>query len=98
MTDDLQIDRALALAIGWREELLKIASGELYVAPENEWYRRFSHKDPAVIWCIAERFGCFPRLLCGLWAAGYGKRYAESDNPATAVALAVIAAHGKAMP
>ena len=98
MLTEIEIDHALALAIGWREEQMDLMDGRKLFVDDGQKWGVFSHKSPLVIWPIAERFDCFPRLLCGLWAAGYGKRYAESDNPATAVALAVIAAHGKAMP
>lgn len=102
---NLQIDRALALAIGWQECELRDLGGSLSI-DIGEW-RTFSHKDPAVIWPIAERFDCFPRFV-GRWFA-YVQKYDEtgadlvvdaswSDIAATAVALAVIEANPYGVP
>lgn len=68
---DLEIDKALALAIGWKK--MGVLGGMLLVYtghPHDKvrvngrnWvynHRIFSHKDPAVIWRIAERYCCFP--------------------------------------
>ena len=119
MTDDLSIDHALALAIGWKEERLQEHVGQLWARanmspkelatdgnfrfipnqpPFMPW-RCWSHLDPAVIWPIAERFDCFPFSDGkGKWYAALPKRRISElqghANPATAVALAVIAAHG----
>lgn len=107
MTTDLWIDRALALAIGWREE--QFSRGGFDKSVLRLVYRQhsaldlvgraFSHKDPAVIWRIAERFDCFPFSGGRLgWAAFTPNgRYCEHANACTAVALAVIAAHGGVM-
>ena len=112
MTDDLAIDRALALAIGhplrnicFLNRLLWVVSPDLALShPEHcglppflPWCR-FSHKDPAVIWRIAERFDCFPyQTGSGYWITGLPRMRLSKmvchSNPATAVALAVIAAH-----
>jgi hypothetical protein len=95
---DIEIDRQLALAIGWKPSHLEVISGRLYCHEFGWGLRRFSHKDPAVIWPIAERFDAFPmRCHDGAWIAVAGA--ANSDycvthhHPATAVALAVIEAH-----
>lgn len=106
MTDDLSIDRALALAIGWREEDVEISNGSVLTRLTFEgldiWWE-FKHLAFDVIWPIAERFDCFPGKLptkprsdpqwfawCILDSGNDG--YVEHPNPATAVALAVIAA------
>ena len=99
MTDDLSIDRALALAIGWREEYLLNISGLCFVSPEpHDRWRMFDHKDHAVIWPIAERFDCFPIKFGDKWCAGMPTHQIPDlvyhRNPCTAIALAVIAAHG----
>ena len=71
-----EIDKRLALAIGWKSDQMQIHCSNLYVA---DWPRksnraamlydykppflpwmRFDHTDPAVIWPIAERFAAFP--------------------------------------
>ncbi len=101
---DLQIDRALALAIGWRQEQMHVSGSWLYVhfAPSrsiNSGWRRLFHKDPTVIWPIAERFDCFPYVITfGVWRSrceiNGQATFRIHINPCTAVALAVIAAHG----
>ena len=89
---DLEIDRALALAIGWREEELN-AYGVLFAWCGNEW-RAFSHKDWNVISPIAERYDCFPlKTSTDEWGASinstpWDRVYA--DTPQRAIALAVI--------
>ncbi len=99
---DLQIDEALALAIGWKRERTHASPLYFWVKvsddPKDFTWRRFSHKDPAVIWPIAERFDCFPvQDVRGQWFSalvGNGRFFeANHTNPATAVALAVIEAH-----
>lgn len=124
---DLDIDKALALAIGWTENRCDengcldpdvITEGPAFGQPagvfvwfEDKQWREFRHKDPGVIWPIAERYCCFPshisngdykaaRAVGHCIASGYEclkynyqKSYWESfnaDNPATAVAMAVI--------
>jgi len=110
---NLEIDKALALAIGWTAEQMKIYSNDtVWLKDPNSAklfkdeipflpWRKFSHKDPAVIWPIAERFAAFPYPLpypIGgkpekwdvLLINDYMPGLSVSDNPATAVALAVI--------
>lgn len=108
MTTDLAIDEALALAIGWRREQMREHLGALWLPGRGDvmqppcdvpplWpWLRFSHKDPAVIWPIAERFNAFPARMergwiCVAWING---KWHETTHPhpATAVALAVIEA------
>jgi hypothetical protein len=93
---DLEIDKALALAIGWRADQTYI---HLYgtgmalsiVKPDTEYALRiFSHKDPAVIWPIAERFDCFPKHINSMWEIAYYGEIYRKDTPAKAVAMAVI--------
>jgi len=91
---DLEIDKTLALAIGWKADQIGVANGQVFVnrqqqngSPYSDAIY-FSHKDPTVIWPIAERFDCFPYRVMGGWAAGVEAAYA--DTAAKAVALAVI--------
>lgn len=97
MKASLDIDRRLALAIGWRPEQMRVIHGSLhiYYDPANQYdWRLFRHKDPAVIWPIAERYDCFPAYdpVKKDWAAytQESKRMSYDINPATVVALAVI--------
>jgi hypothetical protein len=101
---DLEIDRALALAIGWREDQMRVLGGTLWLktndfphmsnGPPLIPWRMFSHKSPAVIWPIAERYDCFPWRMISDWQAEtcdpdlHGT--ANADTAAKAVALAVI--------
>lgn len=108
---DLDIDKALALAIGWRQDQMYTLDGKMLFLPFDKHWKSFSHKDPEVIWRIAERYCCFPSHISNgdykaARAAGhcialgyeclkynYQKSCWENfnaDNPATAVALAVI--------
>jgi len=73
---DLEISKALALAIGWTEDRRDengcldpdvITEGAAFGQESGvfAWcdgiqWRRFDYRDPAVIWPIAERYGCFP--------------------------------------
>ena len=87
---DTEIDKALALAIGWETHQMWVGStGNLYLHVNSSW-RVFSHKDWNVIGPIAKQF----RLLvdfktCVAWQPNMsvGKR---GDTPQKAIALAVI--------
>lgn len=70
----VEIDRRLALAIGYAPDRIKhdIETNDVYVL--NNWWRldgpqrceglqRFDHTNPDVIWPIAERFDAFPYTL-----------------------------------
>ena len=92
---DIEIDRALALAIGWRKTC---ESTKTFWVVEDSGNRRvFSHRDWNVIGPIAERYNCFPlRLRGGAWEAisrgKYKLGFVKSDTPQKAIALAVIGA------
>ena len=92
---DLEIDKALALAIGWKRILPNPEADGLkqcWVWTGSVW-RLFSHKDWNVIGPIAARYDCFP-------ANGYPQGWRSSahcccvyaDTPQKAIALAVIGA------
>jgi len=92
---DLEIDRALALAIGHMVAYVTVL-GEgipqvwVQVDPRFEWaIRVFDHRDWNVIGPIAERYNMFPFAVAGWWnVAGYGQP--SSKTPQRAIALAVI--------
>ena len=95
---NLDIDKALALAIGWKPEQIQKRWGGIAMwvddADEPQWVQ-FDHTDPAVIWPIAERFDLFPRRYKKLWLAVRFMERTLAVHPcaATAVALAVIEAN-----
>ena len=95
MQSDIEIDRALALAIGWRKTC---ESTKTFWVVEDSGNRRvFSHRDWNVIGPIAARYNCFPlRLRGGAWEAiskgKYKLGFVKADNPQKAIALAVIGA------
>ena len=77
--NDLEISKALALAIGWTGGAWKM----------------FDYRDWNVIGPIAERFDAFPKKLAsmeGWWADVFGKDARFADTPQKAIALAVIGA------
>lgn len=102
---DLEINKALALAIGWTSDRIRedwngaiaIDLGEV-PWPYVQW-QTFDYRDPSVIWPIAERYNAFPFMedfgtLKGKWVAqpGFNDRFERvADTAAKAVALAVIA-------
>ncbi len=94
---DIEIDKALALAIGHEEAHVNVL-GEgipkvwVQVDPRFEWsIRVFDHRDWNVIGPIAERYNMFPYSVGGWWnVAGYGQP--SSRTPQNAIALAVIGA------
>ena len=94
---DLEISKALALAIGWAPDKMKeLPSKLLLIYPfGKEYYSQFfDYRDWAVIGPIAERYKCFPfkdpwyKWIAGV--GGYPKVFA--DTPQKAIALAVIGA------
>lgn len=97
---------ALAKAIGYKHVQIGGPPGRVsaYVTvpdpkqPQFGMYRSFSLDDPAVIWPIAKRYGCFPHEhphKPGRWRAyREGAMYSGTGNtPERAVAAAVIAMH-----
>jgi len=63
---DLEISKALALAIGWKEADIDVSGSAVYVCFEvatltrPATWRIFDYRNPTVIWPIAERYGFFP--------------------------------------
>lgn len=95
---DIEIDKALALAIGWEPYQMWVGStGNLYLHVNSSW-RVFSHRDWNVIGPIAARYNAFPiQSAKGTWSAGVGDGsnmwVDHIDTPQKAIALAVIGAH-----
>lgn len=96
MQSDIEIDKALALAIGHKVAYVTVL-GEgipqvwVQVDPRFEWaIRVFDHRDWNVIGPIAEKYDCFPWKDCrGDWV---NKHYQHTTTPQKAIALAVIGA------
>lgn len=93
MQSDIEIDKALALAIGWRKTC---ESTKTFWVVEDSGNRRvFTHKDWNVIGPIAEKYNCFPvevYVSSGQWfsyVGMHGKSF-TADTPQKAIALAVI--------
>jgi hypothetical protein len=101
---DLEISKALALAIGWKEE--QIDTGRYFgldrvvvcLRPSrypNEYEGKyFDYRDWNVIGPIAEKFDCFPIHLRDVWNSRFVWRGTGviADTPQKAIALAVIGA------
>ena len=99
---DLEISKALALAIGWQHHQMQETFEGLLVCTRIATLRQFStwrlfdYRDPTVIWPIAERYGGFPKRASASWVAVHHKLLPGiscpyyADTAAKAVALAVI--------
>jgi hypothetical protein len=86
---DIEIDKALALAIGYKLFDVKFHHDMWAVLVYKGSWRVFSHRDWNVIGPIAERYNMFPYRAFGWWSvAGYGQP--SSQTPQKAIALAVI--------
>ena len=105
---DLEISRALALAIGWLPHQMQFegCASSLLICVEvatlksDAYWRWFDYRHPAVIWPIAEQYNCFPYkvrdrsgAITGEWNAWDAKhKDYPAETAAKAVALAVIGA------
>jgi len=87
--NDLEISRALALAIGWSTFNYQLETKKYAVFFEGNW-RVFDYRDWNVIGPIAERYNLFPWRAVGGWVSGLDCTFA--DTPQKAIALAVIEA------
>jgi hypothetical protein len=98
---DLEINKALALSIGWDKSKITIGTSPdnhyLVVRPDGYAYGRpFNYRDWNVIGPIAEQYDCFPQKCCGEWSsmiATNSLTWVEADTPQKAIALAVIGAN-----
>ena len=98
---DIEIDLALAFAIGWPSYWVvthRTAGVQIWVQKESapyDWgWRAFSHKDWNVISPIAERYDCFPlKTSTDEWGASINSTPWDRvyvDTPQRAIAMAVI--------
>ena len=95
---DLEISKALALAIGWTEDRVAMGAMAVWVKVPYEfsaghYYAAFDYRDWNVISPIAEKYDCFPEKHWqgppyDGWLAG--KLGVPADTPQKAIALAVI--------
>ena len=90
---DIEIDKALALAIGWERQHFMPNTDALFVLQYGMWHF-FSHKDWNVVGPIAARYDCFPVESVGKkqWASWVDGPVTYADTPQKAIALAVIGA------
>jgi len=92
---DLEINKALALAIGWDKNLIDVEVWgeepwiEIWDKPARTW-RVFDYRDWAVIGPIAERYNAFPWRTVDGWVSVLDYRF--ENTPQRAIALAVIEA------
>jgi len=89
---DVEISKALALAIGWKgSDLILNHKCFLYCFEGQEFVGVFDYKDWNVIGPIAERYDCFPRrIVFDGWCTKHRSDFETS--PQKAIALAVIGA------
>lgn len=91
--NDLEISKALALAIGWKPEQMFIEDGwrlRCYRNDRQFSWQVFDYRDPAVIWPIAAKYNLFPYKLHTGWEAVRYLPDLKADTPEKAAALAVI--------
>jgi hypothetical protein len=100
MTDlDLEISKALALAIGWDKYI--VTEGKLRVPRcVKQWsWQVFDYRDWNVIGPIAERYDCFPmRASDGLWYIPDPARFEVDTTPQKVIAGCVINGANKCTP
>ena len=96
MQSDLEINKALALAIGWEPEQIRDGVGAngrpLIQASPVHFARPFDYRDWNVIGSIAERYDCFPYKDNTVWIVERGDAIYEAETPQKAIAMAVIGA------
>lgn len=92
--NDLEISKALALAIGWPKDKVAIHNDMWEVMVQSEpnpfGWRIFNHMDLDVIGPIAERYECSPKKCCHEWYVPTMNGTYYADSPQKAIALAVI--------
>ena len=100
MQSDLEISKALALAIGWpaskiHTHLYGMGYAVSIIQPDMEAVLRiFDYRDWNVIGPIAAKYDCFPFLKGSSWCSwsSVTNKTAVADTPQKAIALAVIGA------
>jgi hypothetical protein len=97
--NDIEIDKALALAIGWKPEQMlfhKAQSGyewmTILVRDFEQYGHYFDYRDWNVIGPIMERYNASPmKSPKGTWSACVDEVWVDHvDTPQKAIALAVI--------
>lgn len=96
---DLEISKALALAIGWTEDLVSTSFyGDAVMVDKGLNWRKFDYRDWNVIAPIAAKYDCFPHKIASQlgddfwWAWTDDRIEGYGDTPQKAIALAVIGA------
>jgi hypothetical protein len=92
---EVEISKALALAIGWDRDYMTLNTGVVRcyypkaTAFDSSW-RIFSYTDWSVIGPIAERYDMFPQQspTTQRWYVPF--TYVSQDTPQKAIAMAVI--------
>ena len=97
---DLELNKALALAIGWRKDQVSIQEYAGYARVECfrvehglQIWMPFDYREWRIVGPIAERYNAFPDRCGHGWAAAVGNSlltWVEADTPQKAIALAVI--------
>lgn len=90
---DLEISKALALAIGWHKSQVHWFTYGVYIQRQENgcWVvDAFDYRDWNVIGPIAEKFDCFPRWNGASWESVGLTDYVYANTPQKAIALAVI--------
>ena len=90
---DLEISKALALAIGWESDLVVDKGTRIVCHISFLQAREFDYRDWNIIGPIAARLNCFPVRYGQTWTAWDAATgcEAKADTPQKAIALAVIA-------
>lgn len=89
---DLEISRALALAIGWEPYSIVDKGTRIVIITGYLQAQEFDYRDEVIAFRVAEKFDAFPyQTHSGTWTVGWttGPAYAK---PQKAIALAVIGA------
>lgn len=85
--NNLEIDRRLALAIGYEEKNMRVVCGDLFVRRVTRGdshtpisystWERFDHQECRTIYPIAEKYKIFPQwnAYCELWQYERGRRF-----------------------
>lgn len=85
---ELEISKALALAIGWKELQIKVTDA---VFVWRGYWCIFDYRDWNVIGPIAARYDCFPMNVDAGWcSSNLQHAVAYADTPQKAIAMAVI--------
>ena len=92
---DVEINKALALAIGWKgSDLILNHKCFLYCFEGQEFVGVFDHKDWNVIGPIAQKYDLFPHLNSSgtwtVWTVWAKERWHTAHTPQKAIALALI--------